>query len=533
MKGLVYLLFFILTTLTARGGTPDSLFTALSSTIKQSSQYDAKKEAGIGQLKESLRNIANDNFSLEANITSMLYESYKTFNYDSALLYAKKLQAISYKLQDKSRIIDSKIKISFILVSAGLFKDAFDSLNTINVNGLTDSTKAEYFSLMGRAYYDLGDFNNDKTYTPAYYQKGNQYLDSALFFFPASSYSYFYYKGLRLLKMGNIAEAQNAIQKILSMKDLSFHQKALAESTLSGIYGQMNRPNEQLSLLMEAAIDDIKSATKETTATLYLSSLLFKQNNLKSAFLCVEKSIQDAIFYGARQRQVQLSSILPIIEGTRINVIEGQREKLILYSSIVTILLLLLVCFIVVAYKQNKNLKKAKQIITEANLKQQEINHQLSEANKIKEEYMVHSYNMNADFIAKIERLRNTIERKINDRKFEEIKFLLNNVNLKAEKDEMLIGFDRVFLKLFPHFIEVFNSMFQEEDQLHLNEDGSMNTGLRIFALIRMGFTDNDKIAQILEYSVNTIYAYKTKFKKKAIVSPKEFDNIIMQSKAI
>ncbi|HEY5462518.1 MAG TPA: DUF6377 domain-containing protein [Hanamia sp.] len=532
MKRVLYFLFFVLTALTTREETQDSLFTALESAIKQSQQYDAKKEAEITQLKQSLGNIANNDIYKQADITSMLYEAYKTFNYDSALLYAKKLQAISYKLQDKPRIIDSKIKISFILVSAGLFKDAFDSLNTIIVEGLTDSIKAEYFSLMGRAYYDLGDFDNDKAYTPAYYQKGNQYLDSALTYFSPSSYSYFYYKGLLLLKMGKIAQARVAIQNILTRQDLSFHQKALAKSTLSGVYEQMKRPNEQLSLLMEAAIDDIKSATKETTATLYLSSLLFKKNDLKRAFLCVEKSIQDAIFYGARQRQVQISSILPIIEGTRINVIEGQRGRLILYSSIVTLLLLLLICFIIVAYKQNKKLKKAKQIITEANIKQQEINHQLIEANKIKEEYMIHSYNISANFLTRMEWLRDAFEKKIHDRKFEEIKFLLNNMHLKAEKQEMLFGFDKVFLKLFPDFIDNFNSLFQEEDRVPLNEDGSLSTGMRIFALIRMGITDNDKIAQILEYSVNTIYAYKTKFKKKAIVSSKEFDDIIMQSKA-
>jgi DNA-binding CsgD family transcriptional regulator len=49
---------------------------------------------------------------------------------------------------------------------------------------------------------------------------------------------------------------------------------------------------------------------------------------------------------------------------------------------------------------------------------------------------------------------------------------------------------------------------------------------------MRMGITDNEKIARILEYSVNTIYAYKARIKKKAIVPARDFEAAIMQAKA-
>ncbi len=43
-----------------------------------------------------------------------------------------------------------------------------------------------------------------------------------------------------------------------------------------------------------------------------------------------------------------------------------------------------------------------------------------------------------------------------------------------------------------------------------------MNMDLRIYALIRLGINDNEKIASFLNYSVNTVYTYKTKIKGKA-----------------
>jgi DNA-binding NarL/FixJ family response regulator len=80
----------------------------------------------------------------------------------------------------------------------------------------------------------------------------------------------------------------------------------------------------------------------------------------------------------------------------------------------------------------------------------------------------------------------------------------------------LYFSFDKVFLKLFPDFVTFFNSLFDERDRIVLKEGQLLNTELRIFALIRMGISDTEKIAKILNYSVNTIYAYKTRVKSKS-----------------
>jgi hypothetical protein len=523
----------------------DSLFRELRKTIESSAKYDAEKIAVINGLKSSLRSLPKNDLQKQYQITRALYAEYKIFNYDSAFLYARKLQRVSYRMQQPMLIEDAKVKLSFILVSAGLFKDAFDTLHSVSLSGLSDSLKAGYYSLMGRYYYDLSDYNNDRYFTPVYYKVGNLYMDSSLLYYQPSSFEYAYYKGLKDLKAGEKKVTAEEFLDILKKPDLSFHQKALVESTLSGIYKRRNEKDKETEMFLLAAIDDIKSSTKETTATLYLSQIYFAEGNLEAAFLCVEKALQDAIYYGARQRQVQLSSILPIIEAAQVKAVEAQKKLLILYSAIVTLLLLGLIILLIIIKKQNKKLKLAQQAITEANQKEQKINQQLSianskllevnlklsEANQIKEEYIVHFFNVNTDFFSRIERFKIITEKKLSDRKYDDIKYLLNNINLKAEKAEMLKNFDKVFLKLFPDFINEFNSLFKEAERIYPNKDELLNTDLRIFALMRIGIINNDKIAQILEYSVNTIYAYKTKIKKKSIVSSAVFDEIITQTK--
>ena len=87
--------------------------------------------------------------------------------------------------------------------------------------------------------------------------------------------------------------------------------------------------------------------------------------------------------------------------------------------------------------------------------------------------------------------------------------------HIKKEREELYYSFDHIFLKIFPNFISVFNSQFDEKDQIWPHEHEVLNTDLRIFALIRMGIDDNETIAKILEYSVNTIYVYKMRVKAK------------------
>lgn len=44
-----------------------------------------------------------------------------------------------------------------------------------------------------------------------------------------------------------------------------------------------------------------------------------------------------------------------------------------------------------------------------------------------------------------------------------------------------------------------------------------MNTDLRILAFTRLGIDESTRIAQVLNYSVYTIYTYRNKLKNRAI----------------
>ncbi|MBN1949968.1 MAG: hypothetical protein JW801_02140, partial [Bacteroidales bacterium] len=141
-------------------------------------------------------------------------------------------------------------------------------------------------------------------------------------------------------------------------------------------------------------------------------------------------------------------------------------------------------------------------------------------------------FNINSEFISKIENYRKTIQRKLVARQFEDLENIIKSTDLKKERENMYLNFDQIFLKLFPGFIEEFNSFFPVGDQIVLKNDELLSPDLRIIALMRLGITDSEKIANFLGFSVNTVYTYKTKLKHKAI-DKDNFDERIMQIKAL
>ncbi len=509
----------------------DSLLIQLNHRIEMRDVYLQEKLERIDGLKQQVaKSPSRENrYTLHVKI----YDEYKSLNYDSAFLYARKIQSLAYADKNTEEIADSRMKLSFVLVSSGLFNEALDTLRKLTSANLSQKLKADYFYLMGRTSYDLSDFNRDEYFSAIYNLRGNAYLDSAISLMSKESSQYHMMSGLKYLHVRNIQAAQESFEQMIANFSLTDVDFAIAASTLSFIYFYNDQPEKSKAMLIRAAIADITSCTKETLAMLNLAEMLFKQGDSENAYRYVKIALEDANYYGARHRKIQVAAVFPIIEGQQLNMVESRRKMLLLYSSLITVLTILIIAFAVIILKQFKKLKEAKQVISTANDVLIETNHQLSDANKIKEEYIWYYFNTTADYIGKLDALKRSLDLKLKTKKLEDMKFVVDSINIKHERDELYHNFDLVFLKLFPDFVNVFNSLLEADDKIHLKDGQLLNTELRIFALIRMGITDNEKIAKILDYSVTTIYRYKTRIRSKSTVPNEQFDREIMAIRAI
>jgi hypothetical protein len=518
--------------------TTDSLLNELNNVLANKNAYVDQKQAAIGRLKTRLTRSTTDNAKFSSY--DSLYEQYKSFKYDSAYFYAKKLETTAIVLGDPGEIDLSKIKLAFTLLSSGLFKETLEELSGINAKLLPVDYRINFYFLKARTYFDLSDYDRSQDYTAVYNPRGISCIDSALDLCRPGTFSYLELEGLRCLRTGDYYKGRKTYIALLNLPGLTAHDFAVNACCLSYIYEVKGPEDKSVDLLIKAAITDIKSATKETVAIYKLADLLHRKGDVKNSYIYIQQAMDDATWYGALQRQARISSILPIIEAQWVDQIEHQKKLLYIYSAIITLLGLSVVVFAVIIFRQLKKLRIADEFIKAANISLQEnnialegLNKNLSTANKIKNEYIGYYFNINSIYIEKLESFQKSLEKKLSSKRYEDALLAVKNLNLETERQHLFHTFDKVFLRLFPDFVSKFNELFSEQEQLCIPEGQLLSTEHRIFALIRMGIHDNDRIAKLLGYSVNTIYSYKNRIKNRSFIPNDDFEDRIMAIEAV
>ncbi|RZM19801.1 MAG: tetratricopeptide repeat protein [Pedobacter sp.] len=530
----------------------DSLKNVLSQLLIKKPTLDKQKRQYIETLQKQLHaNYA----SLNQRYTSYqnLFNAYKSFIHDSAYVYSKKAIATANLLKDQNKINYSKLNLGFVLVSSGMFKEGIDTLKAVKPQYLNPGQQFEYYFFLARSNFDLADFDKIPYYHELYTRKGLTYCDTIITKFPAGSYENQSASGLKLLRSEKYEQAIATYQKLLK-SNISYRDSAVNFSCLSFLYFRVNKPDLGLSYLIKSAIIDNVHSIKESLALANLSKYLYQHGMVRESFTYIHSAIEDNSLYGAKQRKVEISNILPIIERDMVNDIEHQKRSLLIYASTITVLIILIIYFAYITSKQLKKLRIADQLIinqnNELNIANTNLlkinnsldtanqsltitNHKLDEANMIKEEYIGHFFNVNADYIDKLDRLKRALQKVVAQKQYDELQVIMRRLDTNLERENFYRSFDEVFLNLFPNFINEFNSLFDEEHKTLLSPGQLLNNELRIFALIRLGIEENETIAKILNYSVNTIYTYKTKIKNRSLVPNEEFQEHILHIRTV
>ena len=518
----------------------DSLLAQLKIELSRKKIYDDQKELRIKNLKAKLETIAETDFNTQYNICSKLYEEYKVYQFDSAYVYTQKLAKISKLTNNPVRFNESKIKVSFLLLSAGMFKETFECLNQVHTQLLDNASKLEYYSIKSRAYSDLAQYNNDKNYAPFDQNEAIKYIDSAIVLAKPNSFEQLYHLGNKQVITGQLVQPSPYYIRLLDHYRLSAHQRAMVATALSVFYEGPFQTETRMNLMAIGAINDIRSSTKETTAIFKLGQQLYLEGNVKDSYIFIQQAMDDAQYYGARLRKIKIGAVLPLVAAQKIiltenekNKIESEKNRFLIYILLIAVVAILITLVSFIVFIQLKRLKVKERIIEEKNVQLEKTNDKLIEDTHIKEEYIGYFFNVISGYILKLEKLKRNVERKLMIKKYDDILVSFNEINIKKERETLFYTFDHIFLKIFPNFINTFNSLLKKEDQIWPRDHEVLNTDLRIFALMRLGINDIETIANILEYSANTIYVYKMRIKAKALVPSDQFDQKIMSIKAV
>lgn len=531
-------------------GQEEETLNAVLENIEKAEEYDREKVNRIENLRNELNNVDSLELQKRYELNLKLFNEYRIFKQDSAFKYGLRIRSLADQLDSLPLKATAVVNLADVSVSAGMYKEALDFLETISPEEIPENTRSLYFGLAGRLYNEMAEYNALPFFALEYLETAQNYREQALRLAEEGTFFNSFLKGFIEYKHGDPRAALQIFESLLE-QELGLRDQALVHYSMGDIYFQLGEKEKAIFHFSKASIADIRTSTKETLAMIRLAELTFERGKTDMASAFIRKANEDASLYGAQQRKIRVGAILPIIEEQIVQKVEKQREALYRQNVIVTFLLIFVMGLAVIIFYQVIKMKKARKTIEEAHHTLQEtnkriilvneevesknqqlnrLNAQLQEANKIKEEYIGFFFTQDADIFEKFREFKLKIEEDLNEENLKRLKYTISSLNLKREKEKLMRNFDEAFIKLFPNFIEEFNSLLKPEEQITLKKGQLLNKELRIFALIRLGIKHNEIIAQILGYSVNSIYTYKTKIRKKSRLDKKDFDDKLIEN---
>ena len=543
-RSLLYILFLLLPTTLSAGSKTQQLRQKLDNLLEQRNAIIDNKNKDINRLKKNLT--TSENTLKRLQTYEQLFEEYYVFQFDSAMTYLNKGIKLAKETQNTYYYNSNTISKAELLSIGGLYNEAIHEIEQVDTTVLDKAQHFEYYFSLFRIHTYWADFCNDKTYTPTHRLKAQEYLKKAMPFCDETAKTYEYYLGEYAVFVLNNPQAARA-HYIKAIKQLPQNSRFYAMScfALSGSYGNEGNTEKQEEFLLLSSIADIENCTMENFALQNLAMYIFEHNKdeLDLAQQYIQTALEDAHFYNNRLRIIEISSKLPVIVSSYQQTL-NQRNKVQMTAIIVISLLLLFllsaVFYIVKQTKrlslQQQELQKNNNQLSELNTQQKELNTQLHDLNALlvdtnrKRERLAKLYiDLCAKYIARLKKQQTLVKRKIKANQTTELLSQLSSERLSEEDAATFLSrFDKAFLDLYPDFTEELNSLLLPEGQIQNKSTDELTTEQRIMALIRLGVKESAEIADLLFYSPQTIYNYRSVLKGKAI-NKETFEEEVMK----
>ena len=543
-RSLLYILFLLLPTTLSAGSKTQQLRQKLDNLLEQRNAIIDIKNKDINRLKRNLT--TSENTLKRLQTYEQLFEEYYVFQFDSAMTYLNKGIKLAKETQNTYYYNSNTISKAELLSIGGLYNEAIHEIEQVDTTVLDKAQHFEYYFSLFRIHTYWADFCNDKTYTPTHRLKAQEYLKKAMPFCDETDKTYEYYLGEYAVFVLNNPQTARA-HYIKAIKQLPQNSRFYAMScfALSGSYGNEGNTEKQEEFLLLSSIADIENCTMENFALQNLAMYIFEHNKdeLDLAQQYIQTALEDAHFYNNRLRIIEISSKLPVIVSSYQQTL-NQRNKVQMTAIIVISLLLLFllsaVFYIVKQTKrlslQQQELQKNNNQLSELNKQQKELNTQLHGLNALlvdtnsKRERLAKLYiDLCAKYIARLKKQQTLVKRKIKANQTTELLSQLSSERLSEEDAATFLSrFDKAFLDLYPDFTEELNSLLLPEGQIQNKNTDELTTEQRIMALIRLGVKESAEIADLLFYSPQTIYNYRSVLKGKAI-NKETFEEEVMK----
>ncbi len=484
--------------------TVEQVLLRLDGEVGKRDIYKLRREASLDSLKLA-RHGLEEGSPEWFDHTMDVARGYSSFNNDSALIYYSEGLDMAVEKGTDSLANDFRARRATYLSISGYINDAINEFEMIDTVGMTPTQKKNYYSSARQMYYYISNYYDGFISTYDYWN--NRAIEAQRSLLPLlepKSPEYRLNLGEYLFFCREYTKSRALLTELIRDIDPDTSTYAIACHILASIARARGDRNEYLYYLGLSAITDTRMATMEVTSLQELGGMLFELGDTRRAHDYLVAAMNNVVESRASVRLSQTSELLTVIENDHLNQIAQWRTLIYVVISIMMVCLFALVAAIYVLRRQLTKVAKMKR--------------NLEESNKTKEVYISQFLTLCSIYMDKLKQFCKLANRKISAGQVDELfKITKSGKFIDEQSKEFYSVFDDAFLHIYPSFVKKVNELLRPEEQIVLAEGELLNSDLRILAFMRLGIEDATRVAQILNYSVNTIYAYRNKLRNRAI----------------
>lgn len=467
---------------------------------------------------DSLRGLMRESTDLRRKweYAYQLGDDWMTFNADSALEYARMSTHIAWRTDDPALEMKSRMQRIRALTSLGMMMWAAPVFESIDETKLTEDLKYDYwrtgrhFTMTARAFarnVDPFAGEMDSLY--------RAYDDSLVMMLHDDAPYAQFLRGEKMAETGRYLEARELLLNLLDKTRDDDNLYGMIAYRIGAIYRLQGDDTNYAYYLTLAAISDVRGAVREGWALPELASLLYELDDIDDAYHYINFAFRDAQQSKTRLRTLELSKAMPLIDEAYRRRLTSSRDYLLLFVMLMSLLLVLAVVLALVLWRQ---------------IKRGRLNSiRLKRTDQLQKSYIGNFVGLCSSYAARLDSLSKLVTRKLSSGQVDDLMKMVKSgrIDEGGQDEELYHVIDGAILDLYPDFVDDINSLLLPEERVKLRDKGVLTSELRVYAMVRLGVDESSRIAQILRYSVSTVYAYRNRMRQRAI-NRDTFDRDVM-----
>lgn len=506
------------------------IYHQLDEAIKHTDQYVQEREDRISKYKTALE--VTQDAKAQFEMCRHLYDEYQPYMNDSAIYYIGRCISLAEQLGDQTAADECMLLLAYQCSETGMYHEAVDILNDLDEKRIGDSrNRHRYYGTLSHLYNEMAYYCKVPRQQQAYYAKRdyfNRFIDTT----SLTSDEVLQFKELERY---GAQDAQGALRyNDLRLKQVTegSHEYAIVAFYRHLDYRLLGDSVQTRYWVTQSALSDVKNAIMDQGAMWELANMLMADGDIERAYRYIRFAWQCANKFNTLKRNNQISPVLTAISDNYEASLERANRLLLVLAIVSSLLAALFLVILFYSNSQRKKLSRARNELSTSNTQLAQLNSQLSdlnsqlretnlqlnESNRVKDEYVGRFIHLCSFYIDRIDEMRKRVNKMVKSKDLDALYRFTGDSELRDKNlAELYDMFDSTFLHIFPNFVNDFNALLRPECRITLPDPGTLNTDIRIFALIRLGIEDSSRIAEFLHYSVNTIYNYRAKIKNGAL----------------